>query len=144
MCAFPIQHFKLDSCSDSSAKEHPGGSSIILKYAGRDATAAYEPIHPPDALDKNLSKDKHLGELDTAAAKEVAREAESRKKTQDEIRVEQAQRQKPALNRLLNLQDMEVGVVYEYRSLLANELIGRSAQSPAIQSHGVLLISIRR
>ncbi|KIM85387.1 hypothetical protein PILCRDRAFT_778154 [Piloderma croceum F 1598] len=87
--------------------EHPGGSSIILKYAGRDATAAYEPIHPPDALDKNLSKDKHLGELDTAAAKEVAREAESREKTQDEIRVEQAQRQKPALNRLLNLQDVE-------------------------------------
>lgn len=140
----PYPTSKLDSSSDSSIQEHPGGSSIILKYAGRDATAAYEPIHPSDALDKNLSKDKHLGELDTAAAKEVVREAESRQKTQDEIRVEQAQQQKPALNRLLNLQDMEVGVVYESRSLLANELIGCSAQSAAIQSHGVLLISIRR
>jgi L-lactate dehydrogenase (cytochrome) len=110
MCAISIQHPKLHPRSDSSTQEHPGGSSIILKYAGKDATAAYEPIHPPDALDKNLSKDKYLGELDTAAAQEIAREAESRDKTKDEIRVEQAQRQKPALNRVLNLQDIEVGV----------------------------------
>ena len=135
----------LHPSSHSSAQEHPGGSSIILKYAGRDATAAYEPIHPPDTLDKNLSKEKHLGELDTAAAKEVAREAESREKTQDEIRVEQAQRQKPALNRLLSLQDIEVGCLFmNTNRRLADELIGRSAQSAAIQSHGVLLISIRR
>ncbi|KIM79769.1 hypothetical protein PILCRDRAFT_98049 [Piloderma croceum F 1598] len=87
--------------------EHPGGSSIILKYAGKDATAAYEPIHPPDALEKNLSPEKHLGELDAAAAKELTRKAENREKTKDEIRVEMAQQQKPALNRVLNLQDME-------------------------------------
>jgi L-lactate dehydrogenase (cytochrome) len=54
---------------------------------------------------------KHLGMLDTASAKELARKAESRQKTKDEIRVEKAQRQKPALNRILNLQDMEVGMV---------------------------------
>lgn len=34
--------------------EHPGGSRIILKYAGRDATAAFEPIHPPDIIEKLL------------------------------------------------------------------------------------------
>lgn len=25
--------------------EHPGGMAIIMKYAGKDATAAYDPIH---------------------------------------------------------------------------------------------------
>lgn len=32
--------------------EHPGGSKIILMYAGKDATEEFEPIHPPDTLDK--------------------------------------------------------------------------------------------
>jgi L-lactate dehydrogenase (cytochrome) len=32
--------------------EHPGGSRIILKYAGKDATEEFDPIHPPDTLDK--------------------------------------------------------------------------------------------
>jgi hypothetical protein len=45
---------------------HPGGSSIILKYAGKDATEAYEPIHPPTALDDHLSTEYHLGPVDPA------------------------------------------------------------------------------
>ncbi|TFK57135.1 hypothetical protein OE88DRAFT_1730547 [Heliocybe sulcata] len=87
--------------------EHPGGSKIILKYAGRDATAAYEPIHPPDALDKNLPKDKHLGDLDTAAAEQVARVNENRRKTKDVLRMEQAEREKPSLNRVMSILEME-------------------------------------
>ncbi|RXK34982.1 L-lactate dehydrogenase (cytochrome) [Tremella mesenterica] len=41
--------------------EHPGGADIILKYAGKDATEEYEPIHPPDAIKDNLDPSKHLG-----------------------------------------------------------------------------------
>ncbi|KAJ5691857.1 Cytochrome b2 [Penicillium macrosclerotiorum] len=44
--------------------EHPGGQKIILKYAGKDATEEFDPIHPPDTLDKFLDKSKHLGEVD--------------------------------------------------------------------------------
>lgn len=69
---------------------------------------AYEPIHPPNALDKNLSRAQHLGELDTAATKTIALEAENREKTKDELRVEKAQRQKPPLSRILNIQEMDV------------------------------------
>ncbi|OCH96537.1 hypothetical protein OBBRIDRAFT_765365 [Obba rivulosa] len=87
--------------------EHPGGAQIILKYGGRDATAAYEPIHPPDALDKNLSSDKHLGDVDAAAAQQITKERESRKKTKDEIRMEEAQARKPPLSRILNLRELE-------------------------------------
>ncbi|KAK7064116.1 FMN-dependent dehydrogenase-domain-containing protein [Favolaschia claudopus] len=87
--------------------EHPGGSKIILKYAGRDATAAYEPIHPPDALDKNLPKSRHLGALSASAAQSVANAQKNQKKTKDAIRVEQAMQQRPPLVRILSLVDME-------------------------------------
>ncbi|KAF9821918.1 hypothetical protein IEO21_00348 [Rhodonia placenta] len=87
--------------------EHPGGAKIILKYAGRDATAAYEPIHPKDALEKNLSPEKHLGSIDSTGARELKEEQASRKKTQDEIRVERAKAIKRPINHILSLQDME-------------------------------------
>lgn len=47
---------------------HPGGSKIILKYAGKDATKKFNPIHPPDTLDKYLPKEKHLGLLEASPA----------------------------------------------------------------------------
>ncbi|KAF4623588.1 hypothetical protein D9613_001923 [Agrocybe pediades] len=87
--------------------EHPGGAKIILKYAGRDATSAYDPIHPPDALDKNLDPSKHLGPLDSASEQTIAHAKDNVKKTKDEIRVEQARKRMPPLNRILNLQDIE-------------------------------------
>ncbi|THH02863.1 hypothetical protein EW026_g75 [Hermanssonia centrifuga] len=87
--------------------DHPGGSKIILKYAGTDATEAYEPIHPPDALDKNLSPEKHLGELDTASASQIQAVRDTREKTEDELRTEREQAAKPPLNRILDLQEME-------------------------------------
>lgn len=44
-------------------QEHPGGLAIILKYAGKDATKAFDPIHPGDTLTKYLKKDLHKGEV---------------------------------------------------------------------------------
>ncbi|KZT06829.1 uncharacterized protein LAESUDRAFT_138709 [Laetiporus sulphureus 93-53] len=87
--------------------EHPGGAKIILKHAGRDATSAYEPIHPPDALDKNLPPEKHLGDIDVAGVQALQKERASRQKTRDEIRVEEAVARKPRINRILSLWDME-------------------------------------
>ncbi|KAJ7110075.1 FMN-dependent dehydrogenase-domain-containing protein [Mycena epipterygia] len=88
-------------------QEHPGGAKIILKYAGRDATSAYEPIHPPDALEKNLPSSKHLGPLSASAAQSVANDQQTRKKTKDELRVEEAHLQRPPLGRIMSLIDME-------------------------------------
>jgi len=79
-----------------------------LKYAGKDATAAYKPIHPGDALEKNLPKQKHLGPVDMNAVGEMRKADAIRKKTQDELRMEQAKLNKPPLKRVLTLQDMEV------------------------------------
>ncbi|KAI9716569.1 MAG: hypothetical protein M1812_005300 [Candelaria pacifica] len=43
---------------------HPGGSKIILKLAGRDATEEYDPIHPPGTLEESLPPEAKLGAID--------------------------------------------------------------------------------
>ena len=93
-------------------KEHPGGAEIILKYAGRDATSVYEPIHPPDTLEKNLPLSKHMGPLTENAIQTIAQDQQAVTKTRDALRVEQARKKMPPLNRILNLQDMEVCNMY--------------------------------
>ena len=93
-----------------SPQEHPGGKQIILNYAGRDATVAYKPIHPEDALDENTPKVKCLGPVSVGAEEQLRREESLRKKTKDEIRVAEAQAKKPPLKRILTLQDMEVSL----------------------------------
>ncbi|GJE85999.1 FMN-dependent alpha-hydroxy acid dehydrogenase family protein [Phanerochaete sordida] len=99
--------------------EHPGGAKIILKYAGKDATDAFEPIHPPDALDKNLPPEKHLGDLESSAAQDLDNARLNRKKTADEVRIEREQAKKPPLSHILNLKDMEqvARKILPYKSL---------------------------
>ncbi|KAH8830211.1 glyoxylate dehydrogenase [Flagelloscypha sp. PMI_526] len=46
--------------------DHPGGSKILLKYAGKDATKDYDPIHPENALDI-LPKGAFLGRIDPSS-----------------------------------------------------------------------------
>ncbi|KAF9464966.1 cytochrome b2 [Collybia nuda] len=80
----------------------PGGSKIILKYAGKDATFEYEPIHPPDAITTNLPLEKHLGpvDLDTVEKVEIVITDEE-KARQERISL------RPALDEVLNLHDFE-------------------------------------
>ncbi|KAJ3760979.1 FMN-dependent dehydrogenase-domain-containing protein [Lentinula raphanica] len=116
-------------------QEHPGGSSIILKYAGRDATSAYEPIHPSDALDKNLSPSQHLGPLDDTAVESLERAEASKKKTQDELRVEEAMKKRPPLN--LVVQDVAKQVLsyraWAYYSSAADDEISLQENARAFQ-----------
>jgi len=73
---------------------------------------AYEPIHPPDALQKNLPASKHLGTLSADAALSVQKARRTRKKTQDETRVEKVLKERPPISRMLSLADLEVREVY--------------------------------
>lgn len=83
---------------------------MILKYAGRDATEAYVPIHPPDALEKNIPASKHLGPLSWSAIQTLLTEQKRKTKSKDDVRVENAMRARPPLKRILSLADMEVGL----------------------------------
>ncbi|GBE80753.1 FMN-dependent dehydrogenase-domain-containing protein [Sparassis latifolia] len=82
--------------------EHPGGSKIILKYAGKDATAEYDPIHPPDAITKNLPPEKHLGSVDPDTVLRVEVEI-----TDEERDRQLRMAQRPPLSEILNLHDFE-------------------------------------
>jgi L-lactate dehydrogenase (cytochrome) len=110
LCGGNISVFPWEELLTGALQLHPGGRQIILKYAGKDATAVYKPIHPDDALEKNLAKEKHLGFVDADAARELQRVNTSRKRTKEELRVERARQKKPPLGRILTLQDMEVRI----------------------------------
>ncbi|KAF9887878.1 hypothetical protein FE257_009538 [Aspergillus nanangensis] len=82
-------------------EEHPGGSMIILKYAGRDATKPYSEVHTPGVLKSNLSPEKHLGTLDESTIND-----EWAKPPPTETR-ELAFNEKPALHTLINSHDFQ-------------------------------------
>ncbi|BCS25185.1 FMN-dependent alpha-hydroxy acid dehydrogenase [Aspergillus puulaauensis] len=44
--------------------EHPGGSAIILKYAGNDASKAYDEVHAPSLIQKTLTNEQFKGTID--------------------------------------------------------------------------------
>jgi len=82
--------------------EHPGGSKIILKYAGKDATEEFDPIHPPDTLDKYLDQSKHLGEVDMATVEQEEKAIDP----EETDRLERIKRM-PPLAACYNLMDFE-------------------------------------
>ena len=73
-----------------------------MKYAGKDATEEYEPIHPPDTLDKYLDKSKHLGEVDMSTV-----EQEEREDDPEEIERQERLKVMPILEQCYNLMDFE-------------------------------------
>ena len=82
--------------------EHPGGQKIILKYAGKDATEEFEPIHPPDTVDKYLDKSKHLGDVDMKTVRHEQKEEDSEERERQEMI-----KRMPSLEQCFNLLDFE-------------------------------------
>ncbi|KAG6902768.1 hypothetical protein C0995_011916 [Termitomyces sp. Mi166 len=124
--------------------DHPGGSKIILKYAGQDATREYEPIHPPDAITTNLPPEKHLGPVasDTVERVEVV--------ITDEEKARQARiAARPPLNEILNLHDFEAiarqtmtDKAWAYYSSAADDEITNRENHAAYHRH-VLFVGVK-
>lgn len=77
---------------------HPGGTKIILKLAGRDATEEFDPVHPPGTLEENLKPEAKLGTVDPATLpKPSASSTEQATKTEGP----------PSMQSLLNLDEIE-------------------------------------
>lgn len=83
-------------------EEHPGGKAVILKWAGKDATETYEPIHAPDILDKYLDQSKHMGEVDMSSLQQERIEDDP-----DETERQQRIKNMPSLDSCFNLIDFE-------------------------------------
>ncbi|KAI8064581.1 FMN-dependent dehydrogenase-domain-containing protein [Gongronella butleri] len=82
--------------------EHPGGQKIILKYAGMDATKAFEPIHPPDIIDRFLPPEVCLGEIDKQS---LAKQPKVESAEEKRLRI--AHKNKPNLSEMYNSFDFE-------------------------------------
>lgn len=78
---------------------HPGGTKIILKLAGRDATEDYDPVHPPGTLEENLKPEAKLGTVDPATLPKPSAAEEEGKKQKTEG--------PPSMHSLLNLDEIE-------------------------------------
>merc|ERR1719420_2462221 len=53
-------------------KDHPGGELAIITFAGKDATAEFDMIHPPDVLEKYLDPSATKGVVAGSAAAAAA------------------------------------------------------------------------
>ena len=82
--------------------EHPGGQKIILKYAGMDATKAFDPIHPPDIIDRFLPPEVCLGEVDKQS---LAKQPKVESAEEKRLRI--AHKNKPNLSEMYNSFDFE-------------------------------------
>ncbi|KAJ5669916.1 uncharacterized protein N7477_005279 [Penicillium maclennaniae] len=56
---------KTDLGQHNSRQSHPGGASVILRYAGKDATEGFDSVHSPDVLEQ-LPGTAIRGQIDAA------------------------------------------------------------------------------
>ncbi|KAJ5143974.1 uncharacterized protein N7515_002761 [Penicillium bovifimosum] len=110
-------------------EEHPGGSSIILKYAGSDATKAYSEVHAPGVLKNNLNPEKFKGVLDESTI-----DAEWVKPPPGESPKVILENEKPPLHTLINSHDFQLVAsktaskkTWAFYSSAATDLITRDA-----------------
>ncbi|TDL29519.1 hypothetical protein BD410DRAFT_811129 [Rickenella mellea] len=105
------KHTTRDSCwviingqvydATSIIDSHPGGSAVLLKNAGKDATKAFAPIHPPDTL-ASLPPEAHIGPVDPRTIPESKDEP-----TEEDKRIAKAVENLPPPEAALNLRDIE-------------------------------------
>lgn len=82
----------------SFMSEHPGGAGIIMKYAGRDASKAFNPLHPKDIVN-TLPRAMQLGPVTPAEAPaEVKQEEEEEVEDQEET---------PDISQMVNIWDFD-------------------------------------
>ncbi|PHH76508.1 hypothetical protein CDD82_3958 [Ophiocordyceps australis] len=84
---------------------HPGGPNVILRLAGKDATAEYDAIHPPGTLQDNLKPQAKLGRVDPMSLVGQARGTKT-EHTPSSVSWSSAD-EPPPLQSLLNLDDVE-------------------------------------
>ncbi|KAI9295526.1 hypothetical protein K502DRAFT_315692 [Neoconidiobolus thromboides FSU 785] len=85
--------------------EHPGGKNIILKYAGKDATKAFDPIHPKDIIQRLLPPEVEMG---TYGSNNASTTHPSNKYEEPHHYDTVVVKKRPNISTMLNLYDFEV------------------------------------
>ena len=112
---------------------HPGGPAIILRHAGKDATAAYDEVHAPSIIEETLAPNQQMGILNQA---EIVNLPEDQKSDMDKIEqktnhtMEEDPNVKPDLLKIISVQDFEdvarkvlTPKAWAFYSSAANDLI---------------------
>ncbi|EXJ63536.1 L-lactate dehydrogenase (cytochrome) [Cladophialophora psammophila CBS 110553] len=114
------------------APEHPGGPGIIYKYAGRDATQAYNEIHSPAIIRNNLPADALKGVLDRSTITEEWSRPLPTETSKAKSGKSASSSNKPPLDSLINAHDYELAArnsatakTWAFYSSAANDLITR-------------------
>jgi L-lactate dehydrogenase (cytochrome) len=112
------------------APTHPGGSEIVLTYAGQDATKAYNEVHGPSLVSKSLSPSSNKGELDESS---ITEEWKATQKSNIES-TKPPPAEKPPLDAILNMYDFELASQatlsaksWAFYHTAANDLITKDA-----------------
>ncbi|KAI1471113.1 FMN-dependent dehydrogenase-domain-containing protein [Daldinia caldariorum] len=66
----------------SFVPKHPGGRSILLKNAGKDASAAFDSVHPVEILEEYLAPDQVIGTIESDHAAEDSKAPKSKDDSQ--------------------------------------------------------------
>ncbi|KAI9371551.1 FMN-dependent dehydrogenase-domain-containing protein [Aspergillus egyptiacus] len=110
-------------------EKHPGGPTIILKYAGRDATKAYNEVHTLGLLRSELAPHQYKGKLDESTIHE-----DSHKQPASENPDAVWENDKPPLETLINSHDFQLVAsrtaskkTWAFYSSAATDLITRDA-----------------
>jgi len=80
--------------------QHPAGSKVITVQAGKDATKAFDPFHPPDIIDRLGQQHLLVGNVDPATLPKDEKTEERPTEVKNEW-------EKPPLDHMLNVFDFE-------------------------------------
>ena len=73
-----------------------------MKYAGKDATSAFEPIHPTDIIQRFLAPEVCMGSIDAEALSKVPKV-----ETEEEKKIRLAREKMPRIDEMYNSFDFE-------------------------------------
>mgnify|MGYP000003218794 FL=1 len=84
--------------------EHPGGSGVIVKQAGKDATKLFDTIHPKGTIENSLSPEHCKGDFDSSTLPVEYKKAEEEEERKRKERLAML----PPMSKCLNLGDLEL------------------------------------
>ncbi|KAI7849585.1 FMN-dependent dehydrogenase-domain-containing protein [Circinella umbellata] len=84
--------------------QHAGGEHVILKHAGKDATEMFDQIHSFDVIERFLSPNVYMGQIDPEELKAMVKTVQE---TKEDKEVQLAREKMPQLEEVYNSFDFE-------------------------------------
>ncbi|KAJ9127651.1 hypothetical protein QFC24_001061 [Naganishia onofrii] len=89
---------------------HPGGAKIVIQNCGKDATALFKSLHPPNTIEENLPPEAKVGMVDPSELDALM--SSSNGVNQDmEAKIKKAREEMMGVDGMVNLDDFEVSQI---------------------------------